>query len=85
MRTEERFNDGYLFNLGDQGQSRSLLLEATFRVLAKAEIQPEDLTNVLAMLRRGQRMIPMMGSVAGLTDLGNVRLESQLGWLTPRH
>ena len=85
VRTEERFNDGYLFNLSDQGQPRSILLEATFKALARAELQPEDLVNILAMVRHEKRLILMMGSVAGLTDFDNVRLEPLLSWLTPQH
>lgn len=83
VRMEERFNDGYLFNLSDQGQPRSILLEATFKALARAELQPEDLVNILAMVRREKRLIPMMGSVAGVTDFDHLRLEPQLGWLVP--
>ena len=84
VQMEERFNDGYLFNLSDQGQPHSILLEATFKAFAKAELQPEDLVNILAMVQHEKRLIPMMGSVAGVTDFDNVRLESQLGWLVPR-
>lgn len=59
---EERRNDGYLFNKDASGHSRSLLLEATLKALDKPRIQPEDLVNLLAMLRREERMIPFMGA-----------------------
>ena len=61
VRLEERLNNGYLFNKDERGGSRSLLLEATVKALDKPTIQPEDLVNILAMLRREERMIPYYG------------------------
>ena len=81
VRLEERLNDGYLFNKDERGGSRSLLLEATSKALDKAAILPEDLVNILAMLRREERMIPFMGSLAGLQNFGDIRLEPHLEWL----
>ncbi len=81
VRLEERLNDGYLFNKDERGESRSLLLEATIKALDKPHIQPQDLVNILAMLRREERMIPFMGSLANLKDLNDIRLEPHLEWL----
>ncbi|CAN5814097.1 hypothetical protein BH24DEI2_BH24DEI2_07630 [soil metagenome] len=81
VRLEERLNDGYLFNKDERGGSRSLLLEATSRALDKATVLPEDLVNILAMLRREERMIPFMGSLAGSQNFDDVRLEPHLEWL----
>ena len=78
---EERSNDGYLFNKDERGKSRSLLLEATIKALAKRHIQPEDLVNILAMLRREERMIPFMGATANMTNFDEVRLEPRWEWL----
>ena len=85
VRLEERLNDGYLLNKDERGESRSLLLEATLKALAKPEIRPEDLVNIPAMLRREERMIPFMGVTENLTDFNDIRLEPQLGWLHAEH
>ncbi len=81
VRLEERLNDGYLFNKGARGASRSLLLEASIKALDKPHIQPQDLVNILTMLRREERMIPFMGSLANAKDFNDVRLEPRWEWL----
>ena len=81
VRMEERLNDGYLFNQDERGGSRSLLLEATVKALDKPNIQPQDLVNILVMLRREERMIPFMGATANAKDFDKVRLEPRWEWL----
>ena len=81
VRLEERLNDGYLFNKDEWGKSRSLLLEATIQALDKPHIQPQDLVNILTMLRREERMIPFMGATVNLSNFDDVRLAPRWEWL----
>ena len=81
VRSEQRFADSYLFGQEEAGVPSSILLEATLKALAKPKIDPQDLVNILVMMRRETRLIPMIGSAAGLEDFYEARLEPQLRWL----
>ena len=81
VRSEQRFADSYLFGLDKAGVPRSTLLEATFKALAKPKIDPQGLVNILVTMRRETRLVPMIGSAAGLENFYEARLEPQLRWL----
>ena len=80
-RVEERFGDSYLYTRHPDGRSGSLLLEATARALAKPLVEPQDLVNVLTMLRRHPNVLTAMLITAQAPDARYLDLEPQYGWL----
>ena len=68
------------FSVGRKS-SGSLLLEATARALAKPLVEPQDLVNVLTMLRRHPNVLTAMLITAQAPDARYLDLEPQYGWL----
>jgi hypothetical protein len=81
-RAEERFGDSYLYTSYPDGRSGSLLLEATARALAKPDIEPQDLVNILTMLRRHPNVLTAMLITAQAPDARHFDLEPHYGWLS---
>lgn len=80
-RSEERFGDSYLFTRYPDGRSGSLLLEATFTVMAKPALEPVDLVNIVRMVRQHPSMRTAMAITVQATSAEQLDLEPQLGWL----
>lgn len=81
IRSEERFGDSYLFTRYPSGQRGSLLLEASVTALAKPTLEPQDLVNLLHMIRRHPEMLTAMSISAYAPDAEYLVLEPNLSWL----
>ena len=95
VRLEERYGDSYLFTKyedGDSylftkyedGRSGSLLLEATILAMDKPEIDPQDLVNILMMMRRHPMILTAMAITSQTPSYDYLMLEPQFdSWLNP--
>jgi len=81
-RVEERFGDSYLYTKHPDGRSGSLLLEATMAALAKPKVEPQDLVNVLTMIRRHPNLLVAMSITSRAPSAEHLNLEPHLGWLS---
>ena len=81
VRVEERFGDSYLHTKYPDGRSGSLLLEATISAMAKPRIEPQDLVNILTMMRRHPNVLTAMSITARAPDAKHLKLEPDVRWL----
>lgn len=82
VRVEERFGDSYLFTKYPDDRGGSLLLEATIQALAKPKVEPQDLVNILAMVRRHPNVLVAMAISSHAPSLEHLVLEPHFGWLS---